>query len=140
MKKIIRLTESDLTRIVKRVINERENNENPEWLKTLRTISKFFLESQNGEVKISGIYYNERDNHLVISVESGGMTTRPHYGPLVSKEIDDMMTEVSDEYNIEFKLIRTNLEDFDNAHTKQSSRDFAQDNYNIIFEFRVIEL
>jgi hypothetical protein len=51
-----------------------------------------------------------------------------------------MMTEVSDEYNIEFKLIRTNLENFDNAHTKQSSRDFAKDNYNIIFEFKVIEL
>jgi hypothetical protein len=136
MKKIVRLTESDLTRIVKRVINESENNE---WLKFLRTISKFFLESQDGEVKISGINYNERSNHLVISVESGRMTTRPGYGPLVSKEIDDMMTEVSDEYNVEFELIRNNLEKFDNFHTKQSSRDFAQNNYNLIFEFKVIE-
>ena len=43
MKKVIRLTESDLIRIVKRIINESDYNKDPQWLKSLKSKSRFFF-------------------------------------------------------------------------------------------------
>jgi hypothetical protein len=40
MKKVIRLTESDLVRIVKRVINEQETDCNTEWVKVKTSLEK----------------------------------------------------------------------------------------------------
>jgi len=137
MKKVVRLTESDLMRIVKRVINESDYNETPQWLKSIKSKSKFFLDSQDGQVMVR-VHYDEKSNLLDIEVESGNMMKYYQYGPLISKEVDDMLNEVSDEYNVEFKFKDSNMESFDNAHTKNNTSDFSSDGYVMRFKYKVI--
>lgn len=138
MKKIIRLTEGDLVRIVKRVINESDDNETPQWLKLLKIKSKFFLDSQDGQVYVR-VYYDKKFNLLDIEVESGNMMKYYQYGPMIAKEVDDMLNEVSDEFNVEFKFKDSNMESFDNAHTKNNTSDFTSGGFVLRFEFKVIE-
>lgn len=74
MKKIITLNESDITRIVKRIINEMEDTE-PQYLSIseweeiwykLRKISKSFHFPENGNFTFGGLffYYNPDDGSL----------------------------------------------------------------------------
>jgi len=62
MKRIIRLTESDLTRIVKRVINEQSVDKDWEKIKTLLK-SKGFTETKG---KVSNSYYTPDDQKIYV--------------------------------------------------------------------------
>ena len=80
MKKVIRLTERDLTRLVRRVITE---NENPEWVDSLerrlnRSIEinrdRPFTNSPQASVSFNGQYVDIEimyDNFMTDSVEVG---------------------------------------------------------------------
>ena len=54
MKKVIRLTESDLTRLVKRAVNESSKNENT---------------SKMDELKDEGVIHNDVSNHIIYLVK-----------------------------------------------------------------------
>jgi hypothetical protein len=75
MKKIIRLTESDLSRIVRRTILEMENNKETEHLSEeeweniwnkLRKVSKTFSNPENGNFVFGGLFFYYNDGVLEI--------------------------------------------------------------------------
>ena len=57
MKKVIRLTESDLTRLVKRVVNESSKNKMDELKEYLK------------ELKDEGVIHNDVSNHIIYLVK-----------------------------------------------------------------------
>ena len=61
MKKVIRLTESDLTRLVKRVVNESSKNENTSKMDDLKEYLK--------ELKDEGVIHNDVSNHIIYLVK-----------------------------------------------------------------------
>ena len=61
MKKVIRLTESDLTRLVKRVVNESSKNENTSKMDELKEYLK--------ELKDEGVIHNDVSNHIIYLVK-----------------------------------------------------------------------
>ena len=61
MKKVIRLTELDLTRLVKRVVNESSKNENTSKMDDLKEYLK--------ELKDEGVIHNDVSNHIIYLVK-----------------------------------------------------------------------
>ena len=61
MKKVIRLTESDLTRLVKLVVNESSKNENTSKMDELKEYLK--------ELKDEGVIHNDVSNHIIYLVK-----------------------------------------------------------------------
>lgn len=61
MKKVISLTESDLTRLVKRVVNESSKNENTSKMDDLKEYLK--------ELKDEGVIHNDVSNHIIYLVK-----------------------------------------------------------------------
>jgi signal-transduction protein with cAMP-binding, CBS, and nucleotidyltransferase domain len=61
MKKVIRLTESDLTRLVKQVVNESSKNENTSKMDELKEYLK--------ELKDEGVIHNDVSNHIIYLVK-----------------------------------------------------------------------
>ena len=61
MKKVIRLTESDLTRLVKLVVNESSKNENTSKMDDLKEYLK--------ELKDEGVIHNDVSNHIIYLVK-----------------------------------------------------------------------
>ena len=61
MKKVIRLTELDLTRLVKRVVNESSKNENTSKMDELKEYLK--------ELKDEGVIHNDVSNHIIYLVK-----------------------------------------------------------------------
>ena len=61
MKKVIRLTESDLTRLVKRAVNESSKNENTSKMDDLKEYLK--------ELKDEGVIHNDVSNHIIYLVK-----------------------------------------------------------------------
>ena len=61
MKKVISLTESDLTRLVKRVVNESSKNENTSKMDELKKYLK--------ELKDEGVIHNDVSNHIIYLVK-----------------------------------------------------------------------
>ena len=61
MKKVIRLTESDLTRLVKRAVNESSKNENTSKMDELKEYLK--------ELKDEGVIHNDVSNHIIYLVK-----------------------------------------------------------------------
>ena len=61
MKKVISLTESDLTRLVKRVVNESSKNENTYKMDELKEYLK--------ELKDEGVIHNDVSNHIIYLVK-----------------------------------------------------------------------
>ena len=61
MKKVISLTESDLTRLVKRVVNESSKNENTSKMDELKEYLK--------ELKDEGVIHNDVSNHIIYLVK-----------------------------------------------------------------------
>ena len=61
MKKVISLTESDLTILVKRVVNESSKNENTSKMDDLKEYLK--------ELKDEGVIHNDVSNHIIYLVK-----------------------------------------------------------------------
>ena len=61
MKKDLRITESDLTRLVKLVVNESSKNENTSKMDELKEYLK--------ELKDEGVIHNDVSNHIIYLVK-----------------------------------------------------------------------
>ena len=61
MKKDMRITESDLTRLVKLVVNESSKNENTSKMDELKEYLK--------ELKDEGVIHNDVSNHIIYLVK-----------------------------------------------------------------------
>ena len=61
MKKDMRITESDLTRLVKLVVNESSKNENTSKMDDLKEYLK--------ELKDEGVIHNDVSNHIIYLVK-----------------------------------------------------------------------
>jgi hypothetical protein len=142
MKRIIRLTESDLTRIVRRVITERSE---PEWVDLLeRRLNRAieinrdrpFTNSPEASVRFNGKYVD-------IEIEYGDfMKDSDDSGILLKDIVNRVIEDIGEENGIEFKFKSHNLNSYYRAkHAKDSyeSRDFANDSYLLKFKYEVIE-
>ena len=142
MKKVIRLTERDLTRLVRRVITE---NEKPEWVDSLerrlnRSIEinrdRPFTNSPQASVRFNGQYVD-------IEIMYGNfMTDSDGVGILMKDAVSRIVEEIGEENGIEFKLTSTNLASYmraKHAQDRYDSRDFSQDLHTLKFKYEVIE-
>ena len=76
MKKIIRLTESDLVRLVKRVINESEKNPTKS---EILNMSKEELKDKYGVLKVKGTYLGEKGEFSHFKEVMGDVTCSFRY-------------------------------------------------------------
>ena len=142
MKKVIRLTERDLTRIVKRVLTE---GLEPEWVDSLerrlnREIEinrdKPFTNSPQASVHFNGKYVNIEIQYENFMKESVGV------GYILKDIVDRVIEEIGEENGIEFKFNSHNVAAYERAkHAQDSydSRDFQNDFYRLKFKYEVIE-
>ena len=142
MKKVIRLTERDLTRLVRRVITE---NENPEWVDSLerrlnRSIEinrdRPFTNSPQASVRFNGQYVDIEIMYENFMTDSDGV------GILMKDAVSRIVEEIGEENGIEFKLTSTNLASYmraKHAQDRYDSRDFSQDLHTLKFKYEVIE-
>ena len=142
MSRIIRLTESDLTKLVRRVITE---NKKPEWVDSLERIlnrsieinhDKPFTDSPQASVRFNGQYVD-------IEIMYGNfMTDSDGVGYILKDIVHRILEEIGEENGIEFKFKSHNVGAYDRAkHAQDSydSRDFRQDFYKLKFKYEVIE-
>jgi hypothetical protein len=142
MTRIVRLTERDLTRLVRRVITE---NENPEWVDSLerrlnRSIEinrdRPFTNSPQASVSFNGRYVD-------IEIMYGDfMSGSVGVGIIMKDIVRRILEEIGEENGIEFKFKSSNMGSYDRAkHAKDSydSRDFREDLHTLKFEYEVIE-
>ena len=142
MKKVIRLTERDLTRLVRRVITE---NEKPEWVDSLerrlnRSIDinsdRPFTNSPQASVSFNGQYVD-------IEIMYGDfMSGSVGVGYILKDIVSRIVEEIGEENGIEFKFKSHNMGAYDRAkHAQDSydSRDFSQDLNMLKFKYEVIE-
>jgi hypothetical protein len=141
MKKVIRLTEKDLTRLVRRVITE---NEKPEWVDSLeRRLNRAidinrdrpFRDSPQASVRFNGQYVDIEIMYENFMTDDDGVGIR-------MKDIVSRVMDEGEENGIEFKFKSSNVGAYDRAkHAQDSydSRDFKQDFYNLKFKYEVIE-
>ena len=131
MKKVIRLTERDLTRLVRRVITE---NEKPEWVDSLerrlnRSIEinrdRPFTNSPQASVSFNGQYVDIEIMYDNFMTDSDGV------GYMLKDIVHRILEEIGEENGIEFKFKSHNL--------AYDSRDFSQDLYRLKFKYEVIE-
>jgi hypothetical protein len=142
MKKIVRLTETDLIRLVKRVITE---NEKPEWVDSLeRRLNRAieinrdrpFTNSPQASVTFNGKYVD-------IEIMYGDfMTDSVGVGYLLKDVVSRVIEEIGEENGIEFKFKSHNVAAYERAKHAQDryeSGDFANDAYRLKFKYEVIE-
>jgi hypothetical protein len=142
MGRIIRLTERDLTKLVRRVITE---NEEPEWVDSLerrlnRSIEfnrdKPFTNSPQASVRFNGQYVDIEIMYENFMTDSDGV------GILIKDIVSRIVEEIGEENGIEFKFKSHNVASYMRAkHAQDSydSRDFSQDLYMLKFKYEVIE-
>ena len=142
MRRTVRLTERDLSRLVRRVITE---NENPEWVDSLerrlnRSIEinrdRPFTNSPQASVSFNGQYVDIEIMYDNFMTDSVGV------GYLLNDIVSRIVEEIGEENGIEFKFKSYNMGAYDRAkHAQDSydSRDFRQDFYKLKFEYEVIE-
>ena len=143
MGRITRLTERDLTRLVRRVITE---NEKPEWVDSLerrlnRSIEfnrdRPFTNSPQASVSFNGRYVD-----IEIMYDENFMTDSDGVGYKLKDIVHRILEEIGEENGIEFKFKSHNVGAYDRAkHAQDSydSRDFRQDFYKLKFKYEVIE-
>ena len=141
MRRTVRLTERDLTRLVRRVITE---NEKPEWVDSLerrlnRSIEinrdRPFTNSPQASVRFNGQYVDIEIMYENFMTDSDGV------GILMKDAVSRIVEEIGEENGIEFKLTSTNMASYMRAkHAQDSydSRDFNQD-LRLKFKYEVIE-
>lgn len=114
MKKIIRLTESDLTRIVRRIIFEAEHNEETEhlsekewediWYK-LRKLSKTFSHPEDGNFVFGGLFFYYTDGVLEIGDQKLSDWARDiERGREILDKYGDRLRKLFDESELGLKL------------------------------------
>jgi hypothetical protein len=142
MRKIIRLTENDLTRIVRRVIKE---NLKPEWVDSLErrlnnsieiNRDKPFTNSPQASVQFDGKYLNIEIHYENFMKESSGV------GYILKDIVHRVIEEIGEENGIKFKFKSHNVAAYERAkHAKEEyeSRDFRNDFYLLKFKYEVIE-
>ena len=142
MRRTVRLTERDLTRLVRRVITE---NEKPEWVDSLerrlnRSIEinrdKPFTNSPQASVSFNGQYVDIEIMYDNFMTDSVGV------GYLLNDIVSRIVEEIGEENGIEFKFNSHNVGAYERAKHKQNSydsRDFSQDLYRLKFKYEVIE-
>jgi hypothetical protein len=142
MKKIIRLTESDLTRIVRRVLTE---GLEPEWVDSLerrlnRSIEinrdKPFTNSPQASVRFNGKNVDIEIHYENFMKDSVGV------GYILKDIVDRVIEEIGEENGIEFKFNSHNVAAYERAkHAQHSyeSDDFRNDFYRLKFKYEVIE-
>ena len=142
MRKVIRLTERDLTRLVRRVITE---NENPEWVDSLerrlnRSIEfnrdKPFTNSPQASVRFNGQYVDIEIMYENFMTDSDGV------GILMKDIVSRIVEEIGEENGIEFKFKSHNVASYmraKHAQDRYDSRDFSQDLHTLKFKYEVIE-
>ena len=142
MKRIIRLTERDLTKLVRRVITE---NEKPEWVDSLeRRLNRAidinrdrpFINSPQASVSFNGRYVDIEIMYGDIMSDNDGVGIR------MKDIVHRILEEIGEENGIEFKFKSSNVGAYDRAkHAQDSydSRDFIQDFYTLKFKYEVIE-
>jgi hypothetical protein len=140
MKKIIRLTESDLTRIVRRVIRE---NKTPEWVDSLErrlnreidfNYGERFVNSPQASVYSDGEYV---DIKIMYDKFMGG----PFVGIQLNNAVRRIMEEMGEEIGINFKFISHNVGTYEHAYRYRDSseyRDFSNDLYRLKFRYKII--
>ena len=133
MKKIIRLTESDLINIVKRVINE---NKNSEFLDSFKRRLNFaldfnrdvpFKDSPMAIVNFGGKYLNISVQYPYMSKESIGVGIR------IKDIIQRTIEEIGEEYDIDFEFISHNLKSYENR-----DQDFFRYGGVLEFDYKVV--
>ena len=142
MRRTVRLTERDLSRLVRRVITE---NENHEWVDSLerrlnRSIEinrdRPFTNSPQASVSFNGQYVDIEimyDNFMTDSVD---------VGYILKDIVHRILEEIGEENGIEFKFKYHNVGAYERAKHAQNSydsRDFSQDLYRLKFKYEVIE-
>ena len=142
MRRTVRLTERDLSRLVRRVITE---NENPEWVDSLerrlnRSIEinrdRPFTNSPQASVSFNGQYVDIEIMYDNFMTDSVGV------GYLLNDIVSRIVEEIGEENGIEFKFNSHNVGAYERAKHKQNSydsRDFSQDLYRLKFKYEVIE-
>ena len=142
MRRTVRLTERDLSRLVRRVITE---NENPEWVDSLerrlnRSIEinrdKPFTNSPQASVSFNGQYVDIEIMYDNFMTDSVGV------GYILKDIVSRIVEEIGEENGIEFKFNSHNVGAYERAKHKQNSydsRDFSQDLYRLKFKYEVIE-
>jgi hypothetical protein len=142
MKRIVRLTESDLTRIVRRVLTE---GLEPEWVDSLerrlnRSIEinrdKPFTNSPQASVRFNGKNVDIEIHYENFMKDSVGV------GYILKDIVDRVIEEIGEENGIEFKFNSHNVAAYERAkHAQHSyeSDDFRNDFYRLKFKYEVIE-
>ena len=143
MGRITRLTERDLTRLVRRVITE---NEKPEWVDSLerrlnRSIEfnrdRPFTNSPQASVRFNGQYVD-----IEIMYDDNFMTDSDGVGYKLKDIVHRILEEIGEENGIEFKFKYHNVGAYERAkHAQDShdSRDFREGSYRLKFKYEVIE-
>jgi len=138
MRKVVRLTESDLVRLVKRVITE---NEKPEWVDSLeRRLNRAieinrdrpFTNSPQASVSFNGQYVDIEIMYDYFMTDSVGV------GYLMKDIVHRILEKIGEENGIEFKFKYHNVGAYERAKHAQD-RDFANDAYRLEFKYEVIE-
>lgn len=122
MKKIIRLTESDLSRIVRRTILEMEHNKQTEhlsekewediWYK-LRKISKTFSHPEDGNFVFGGLFFYYTDGVLEIGDQKLSDWARDlERGREILDKYADRLRKLFDESELDLKLQVTSGNNF----------------------------
>ncbi len=137
-----RLTERDLSRIVRRVIKE---NEKPEWADSLerrlnRSIDinrdKRFTNSPQASVRfIDSPPYGQYVD-IEIMYDHFMSESDDSVGYILKDKVQNTMEDIGEENGIEFKFMYHNLVDYVRRH---SSRDFSNGSYRLNFRYEVIE-
>ena len=122
MKKIIRLTESDLSRIVRRTILEMKHNEETEhlsekewddiWYK-LRKVSKTFSHPEDGNFVFGGLFFYYTDGVLEIGDQKLSDWARDlERGREILDKYADRLRKLLDESELDLKLQVTSGNNF----------------------------
>jgi hypothetical protein len=142
MARIVRLTESDINRLVKRVIKE---NLKPKWVDSLErrlnnsieiNRDKPFTNSPQASVQFYGKYVNIEIQYENFMKDSSAV------GYILKDIVDRVMEEIGEENGIKFKFKSHNVASYERAlHAKDSyeSSDFRNDSYRLKFTYQVIE-
>jgi len=141
MSRIVRLTERDLTRLVKRVIMEVDGKPEPEWVDSLERRLNRSIEINSTNSPQASVRFNGKNVDIEIQYENF-MKDSVEVGYTLKDIVDRVIEEIGEENGIEFKFNSHNVVAYERAkHAQDSydSRDFANDSYLLKFKYEVIE-
>jgi len=122
MKKVIRLTESDLTRIVKRVIRENDDDDFSEHEWKYREMNKNGINPHPKQLSGEWDYMNEYHKQIIIRLIKDGKKRIDQLRKLVETGEDPSMTDLF-QYELDLvtksnERLRGTLNSFDERHKR----------------------